>query len=71
MPSFHLDVCFVSAFYVYLLALTRYFMIKQTLNIVPLINGLPIFLSELFYLKIKDHRKGEIHGSYQERRDSW
>lgn len=40
-------------------------MIKQTLNIVPLINGLPIFLSELFYLKIKDHRKGEIHGSYQ------
>lgn len=65
MISFHLDVYFVSAFFVGLLAFTRYFIIKQTLNIVNLINALSVFLSELLYLKINDHRKGEVHGSYQ------
>lgn len=47
VTSFHLHVYFVSSFYVCLLALTRYFMIKKILNIVDLINALSVFLLEL------------------------
>lgn len=65
MTSFHLDLYFVSSFFVCLLALTRYFMIKQILNIADLVHAFSVFLLELLQLRINYHRKGEIDGSYQ------
>lgn len=56
VTSFDLDVYFVSAFYVCLLALTRYFMIKQTLNIV--VSHKCTFCIFIRAIKINDHRKG-------------